>query len=222
MRVKSQLIHGIGLSAIRTRRRLARRLEERGIRDQAVLEVILNTPRHLFVEEALASLAYEDVALPIGFGQTISQPFIVARMTEVLLQDPVPRRVLEIGTGSGYQTAVLSQVVGEVYSVERVAKLLARSRERLHLLGLRNVRLKHGDGSLGWPKFAPYDGILVTAAAPGVPIELLKQLAIGGKLVAPVGERNKQELMLVERGSNGFKRHLLGSVSFVPLLGGVL
>ena len=210
------------MTSVRTRRRLVKRLEDRGIGHQAVLEVILNTPRHLFVEEALASLAYEDTALPIGFGQTISQPYIVARMTEVLVQDRVPQKVLEIGTGSGYQTAVLAQLADEVYSVERVAKLLARSRERLHLLGLHNVRLKHGDGGLGWPKFSPYDGIVVTAAAPEVPVELLKQLAKGGRLVAPVGERNKQELVLVERAGDGFKRHLLGAVSFVPLLGGVL
>lgn len=215
-------IQGIGMTSLRTRQRLVKRLREIGIHDESVLEVIQQTPRHLFVEEALASRAYEDTALPIGFGQTISQPYVVALMTAALRDKHNPRKVLEVGTGSGYQTAVLSPLVDHVYSVERVAKLLERARERLRVLGLRNIRLKFDDGNMGWSRYEPFDGILVTAASEQIPPALLEQLAIGGRLVAPIGKPYAQELVLVERKFIGFERRTLGPVSFVPLLGGVL
>lgn len=222
MKTHPHLIHGIGMTSLRTRQRLVARLRVAGIRNEAVLAVMLTTPRHLFVDEALASRAYEDTALPIGFGQTISQPLVVARMSEALLDGGPLRRVLEIGTGSAYQTAVLARLADQVYSLERVGKLLERARERLALLGVGNVRLKHGDGCLGWPKFAPYDGIVVTAAASELPVALLKQLAPGARLVAPIGSSAGQQLVLLERKGDGFEQRLLGPVSFVPLLGGVL
>lgn len=210
------------MTSLRTRQRLVRRLREAGIRDETVLQVIENTPRHLFVDEALASRAYEETALPIGFGQTLSQPYIVALMTATLLAGGSLDRVLEIGTGSGYQTAVLAPLVGQVYSVERVNKLLDRARERLRLLGLRNIRLKYDDGQLGWPRYAPFDGIIVTAAAAEVPASLLAQLAVGGRLVAPVGQPQAQQLVRIDRTPIGFERRMMGPVSFVPLLSGLL
>lgn len=211
-------IHGIGMTSLRTRQRLVRRLRQRGISHEAVLEVILNTPRHLFVEEALASRAYEDIALPIGFGQTISQPYIVARMTQALLEDRSPQKILEVGTGSAYQTAVLSRLAGQIYSIERIGKLLERGRGRLQTLGLSNIRLRHGDGSMGWPENAPYDGIIVTAAPTELPAGLLEQLAPGGRLIAPVGVPAAQELVLIERSIGGLTQQVLGPVSFVPLV----
>lgn len=217
-------IRGIGMTSARTRARLIARLREQGIGDERVLAAMLDTPRHLFVEEALASRAYENNALPIGLGQTISQPYIVALMTQALLagRSALPAQVLEIGTGSGYQTAVLAPLAGRVYSIERIERLAARARERLATLGLRNVRLKHGDGMLGWPEFGPYDGMLVTAAAETVPPALPEQLAIGGRLVAPVGTAGgPQELLLIERKAIGYETHRLGGVVFVPLLGGI-
>ncbi|MEE4300928.1 MAG: protein-L-isoaspartate(D-aspartate) O-methyltransferase [Pseudomonadales bacterium] len=217
-------VRGIGFTSQRTRDRLVHRLREAGIRDERVLSVIGATPRHLFVDEALAHRAYEDTALPIGHGQTISQPYVVARMTEVLLGGGTPGSVLEIGTGCGYQTAVLSQLVGQVYSVERIGPLLDRARTRLRALRCRNVSLRHADGTLGWPEKGPFDGILVTAAARELPDALLTQLAVGGRMVAPVGSADgaAQELRLVRRTEDGVQQELLEYVRFVPLLGGTL
>jgi len=215
------LLHGNGMTSLRTRQRLIQRLRTAGIRNERVLEAILTLPRHFFVDEALASHAYDDIALPIGFGQTISQPYIVARMTEALLDGLQPQKVLEIGTGSAYQSAVLAMLVGQVYSVERIGRLLERARERLWSLAFPNIRLRLGDGCLGWPRYALYDGILVTAAAAEIPLELLRQLAPGGRLVIPIGLPQAQELWQVERKSSGFAKRSLGPVSFVPLVAGV-
>lgn len=174
----------------------------------------------MFVDEALASRAYEDTALPIGHGQTISQPWVVARMTEALIEHGIPQKVLEVGTGCGYQAAVLSGLVPEVYSVERLNALLVQTRRRLRALGLRNVRVKHSDGGWGWPEFAPYDGIIVTAAPEELPTALLEQLAPGGVLVIPVGPPGRQDLLRITRTDSEFQQESLGAVSFVPLLGG--
>jgi protein-L-isoaspartate(D-aspartate) O-methyltransferase len=217
--VKSDL-RGIGMTSQRTRDRLVQRLRVGGISNPAVLEVIRNTPRHIFVDEALASRAYEDTALPIGHGQTISQPYIVARMTEVLLVGSAPDKVLEIGTGCGYQTAVLARLVGTVFSVERIEPLLRQARQRLYALRQHNVRLKHSDGTWGWEEFAPYDGILVTAAPMGIPDALCRQLAPGGRMVIPVGSPGAQRLMLVTRDAGQVRHEVLDPVSFVPLVGG--
>ena len=214
-------LQGIGMTSQRTRDRLVARLREAGIQDERVLEVMRATPRHIFVDEALASRAYEDSSLPIGFGQTISQPYIVARMTEVLLKDFSPRRVLEVGTGSGYQTSVLAQLVPEVYTVERIAGLQEQARQRLaRQLKLTNIRYKHSDGNWGWKQYAPYDGILVTAAPEEVPQELLNQLAEGGRLVIPSGPNGQQQLRVYCRDGDTMKESVLGDVSFVPLLTG--
>lgn len=212
---------GIGMTSARTRERLVKRLKDNGIRDPRVLERIRDTPRHLFVDEALATRAYEDTALPIGHGQTISQPFVVARMTEALLSGPPLANVLEVGTGCGYQTAVLAPLVEKLFTVERIDALLMRARRRFRELGLRNVRAKHTDGSWGWPEHGPFDGILVTAAPEHVPEALLEQLAEGGRLVIPVGPGGRQDLILIERRGTVFEQSSLGPVSFVPLLGGV-
>ena len=212
---------GIGMTSQRTRERLVQRLREEGIRDERVLAAMREIPRHIFVDEALASRAYEDTALPIGFGQTISQPYIVARMTEALLEAGPLNDVLEIGTGSGYQTAVLGRLVRRVYSVERIEGLLALARERLRELGLRSVRLKHSDGTIGLPEYAPFDGILVTAAPETVPAALLEQLKPAGRMVLPVGGRDDQRLLRITRTPRGFAREVLERVAFVPLLGGV-
>lgn len=217
-----QGLQGTGMTSRRARRRLVDRLRDRGIADERVLAVILDTPRHLFIDEALASRAYEDTALPIGFGQTISQPYIVARMTELLLAGGAPDNVLEVGTGSGYQAAVLATLAERVYSVERIGRLLEQARLRIRTLGYRNVRLKYDDGTIGWPRYAPYDAIMITAAAEQVPGELLEQLALGGRLLAPIGSGTEQELLLIQRRAFGFERSVLGSVSFVPLLGGIV
>ncbi len=215
---------GIGMTSARTRERLARRLAEHGIREPAVLERIRVVPRHLFVDEALASRAYEDSALPIGHGQTISQPYIVALMTQALIEgDEQPRqldKVLEIGTGCGYQTAVLAPLVRRIFTIERVAPLLRQARARLRELGIDNVRYRHDDGMQGWPGQAPFDGILVAAAPERIPPALLEQLAVGGRLVIPVGPAGRQELVRVTRHPDGFEREVLCDVSFVPLLGG--
>lgn len=213
---------GIGMTSARTRERLMARLKEQGIRDAAVLNLIRSTPRHLFVDEALASRAYEDTALPIGFGQTISQPYIVARMTEALLADSTPKTVLEVGTGCGYQTLILAALVPTVYSVERLGALQLRARQTLNRLKVRNVRFRHADGGWGWPQHAPYGGILVSAAPAEVPAALLVQLAVGGRLVIPVGNPSGQELLLITRRSEtDYARKLLDRVSFVPLVGGL-
>ncbi len=211
---------GIGMTSARTRDRLVQRLKDQGIRSREVLEQIRNVPRHLFVDEALASRAYEDTALPIGLGQTISQPYIVARMTEALLSDFEGESILEIGTGCGYQTAVLSPLVKKIYSVERIPELLKKTRQRLRDLDIYNVQFRPGDGWQGWHKYAPYDGIIVAAAAPELPEKLLEQLAPGGRLVIPIGPAGLQELSMVIRRNDRFEHVSLGAVSFVPLVAG--
>jgi protein-L-isoaspartate(D-aspartate) O-methyltransferase len=213
-------LSGIGMTSARTRDRLVQRLREQGITSLAVLDRIRNVPRHIFVDEALGSRAYEDTALPIGFGQTISQPYIVARMTEALLQGGVVHKVLEVGTGCGYQTAVLSPLVDRIYTVERIEPLLERAKERLKELDVRNVRFRHADGSVGWKTQAPFDGILVAAAPLVVPEALLKQLQVGGRLLVPVGPEGEQELVRFTRREQRIDRESLGPVAFVPLLGG--
>lgn len=211
---------GIGMTSQRTRERLIQRLGEAGITHPDVLRVIRELPRHLFVDEALASRAYEDSALPIGQGQTISQPYTVARMTQVLLERGPCLSVLEVGTGCGYQTAVLAALVRRVYSIERIRSLQRQAEQRLSALRLRNVRYRHADGRLGWPEYAPYEGILVTAAPAAVPRALAEQLAPGGTLVLPLGEGERQSLVRVTRTEGGFDQEVLEAVSFVPLLGG--
>jgi len=212
---------GIGMTSARTRDRLIQRLREQGIANPLVLERMRNVPRHIFVDEALSSRAYEDTALPIGFGQTISQPYIVARMTEALLEGPPLSNVLEVGTGCGYQTAVLAPLVGKLYTIERIEPLIARARQRIKELELRNVRFRHGDGSAGWKAHAPYDGILVAAAPLVVPETLLQQLSVGGRLIVPVGAEGAQELVRFTRKEQRVERQSLGPVAFVPLVGGI-
>ncbi len=212
---------GIGMTSQRARDRLAARLKEKGIQHPDVLNAISDVPRHLFVDEALSHRAYEDDALPIGSGQTISQPYIVARMTEVLLQDGIPERVLEVGTGSGYQAAILSKIVPSVYSVERIRDLLVQAKRRFRQLKMSNVMAKHSDGTWGWPESGPYDAIMVTAAPEVVPDSLLEQLAVGGRMVIPVGKgRSVQELRCIHRTSEGFESEVLEMVSFVPFCAG--
>jgi protein-L-isoaspartate(D-aspartate) O-methyltransferase len=213
---------GIGMTSARTRDRLVQRLREQGITNLSVLERIRNVPRHIFVDEALSSRAYEDTALPIGFGQTISQPYIVARMSEALLEGPPLHNVLEVGTGCGYQTAVLAPLVEKLYTIERIEPLIERARQRLKELDVRNVRFRHGDGTAGWKSHAPYDGMLVTAAPLIVPDVLVQQLSMGGRLIVPVGAEGEQELIRLTRKEQRIDRQSLGPVSFVPLLGGTL
>ena len=211
---------GIGMTSLRTRERMLVRLREQGIKDEVVLSAISSIPRHIFVDEALSIRAYEDVSLPIGFGQTISQPYIVARMTEILRNGNTMNKVLEIGTGCGYQTAVLSRLAKEVYSVERIRPLVMKARGHLRELKCINVKLDHADGNMGLPQIAPFDCIIVTAAASHIPQDLLNQLAIGGRLVIPVGT-DEQILYLVEHIAQSEYRHTkLEPVKFVPLLGG--
>lgn len=210
---------GIGMTSQRTRDRMVARLREEGIRDEAVLSAMAAVPRHIFIEEALASRAYEDTALPIGFEQTISQPFIVARMIEALRDQKPLRNVLEIGTGCGYQAALLARLAKDVYSVERIAGLLEVARRNLRALRLSNLRLVHGDGALGLPEVAPFDAIIVAAAAPEIPGALLQQLAPGGRMIVPVGSAD-QVLHLVQRTPAGFSERRLEAVRFVPLRGG--
>lgn len=215
---------GIGMTSARTRDRLVQRLREGGITSEVVLERIRTVPRHLFVDEALASRAYEDSALPIGHGQTISQPYVVALMTQALLE-PVAgaqplRKVLEVGTGCGYQTAVMSPLVRQIFSIERIGALLTATRSRLKTLGIDNVRFRHGDGFEGWPGQAPFDGIIVAAAPADVPAALLEQLAPGGRLVIPVGPPGGQDLVRYTRQDGGVQREVLERVSFVPFLEG--
>jgi protein-L-isoaspartate(D-aspartate) O-methyltransferase len=211
---------GIGMTSARTRDRLVQRLREQGISNLAVLDRIRNVPRHIFVDEALGSRAYEDTALPIGFGQTISQPFIVARMTEALLEGGSLHSVLEVGTGCGYQTTVLSPLVDRLYTIERIEPLMIRAKERLKELGIRNVRFRYGDGIAGWKAHAPFDGILVAAAPLTVPEALIKQLKVGGRLLVPVGPEGEQELIRFTRKEQRVEKESLGPVAFVPLLGG--
>jgi len=214
---------GIGMTSQRTRMRMIERLREQGIKDETVLAAMFEVPRHLFVDEALASRAYDDVSLPINFNQTISQPYIVARMIEVLRAgQPAGQmlgRVLEIGTGCGYQAAVLAQVAKEVYTMERIQPLYERAKKLLRDLKLRNVSVRYADGSAGWPEFAPFDGIIMAAAAPALSAALREQLAVGGKMILPVGTQ-EQWLYLVERDADGFRETRLEPVRFVPLLMG--
>ena len=212
---------GIGMTSARTRDRLVQRLRDQGIANLTVLDRIRNLPRHIFMDEALASRAYEDIALPIGFGQTISQPYIVARMTEALLDGPALKQVLEVGTGCGYQTAVLAPLVKRIYTIERIEGLQKRARLRLKELDIRNVRFKVGDGSVGWRTQAPFDGILVAAAPLVVPEELIAQLAVGGRLIVPAGPEGRQQLLSIVRSEQGIEKRVLAEVSFVPLVGGV-
>jgi protein-L-isoaspartate(D-aspartate) O-methyltransferase len=214
-----RMIRGIGMTSQGARDRMVHQLREQGIRDERVLRVMRRTPRHLFVDEALASRAYANTSLPIGQGQTISQPLTVARMTEALLADGIPERVLEVGTGSGYQTAVLAQLVPRVYTVERIRPLSMRARNVVRSLGLHNVRYHLSDGSWGWTQYAPYDAILVTAAAERVPSPLLEQLAEGANLVIPVGGQGQaQRLLKIRRGGGRFDCRALQPVRFVPLV----
>jgi protein-L-isoaspartate(D-aspartate) O-methyltransferase len=212
---------GIGMTSARTRDRLVQRLREQGIHDLRVLDRIRNLPRHIFVDEALASRAYEDTALPIGWGQTISQPYIVARMTQALIAGGLPAKVLEVGAGCGYQTAVLAPFAEKIFAIERVEPLVGPTQLRLKELDVRNVKLKHGDGMKGWPTQAPFDGIIVAAAPLAVPEALVQQLAIGGRLVVPVGPEGQQQLVRITRREAGVKQEILEKVAFVPLLAGV-
>jgi protein-L-isoaspartate(D-aspartate) O-methyltransferase len=213
-------VKGIGMTSMRTRERMVGRLKEQGITNHKILDAMRNTPRHLFVDEALASRAYEDTALPIGYNQTISQPYIVAKMTELLLASGPLAKVLEIGTGCGYQTAVLSQLVDYVYTVERIQPLQKKAKNLVWSLKHKNISYLHSDGGWGWPEHAPYDGILVTAAPPEIPEMLLRQLAVGGVMVIPIGHAGGQELQRVTRNASGFEVEILESVNFVPFLSG--
>lgn len=215
-------VAGIGMTSQRTRERMVERLREQGIRDARVLQAMAAVPRHLFVEEALAHRAYEDTALPIGFGQTISQPYVVGRMIECLVRDREAGKVLEVGTGCGYQAAVLASVAAEVYSIERIKELLERARANLRDLRLRNLRLAHGDGAMGLPSAAPFDSIILAAAAPEVPAALLQQLAPAGRMILPLREAgaDAQRLLLIERTGRGYTETPLDPVRFVPLRAG--
>jgi protein-L-isoaspartate(D-aspartate) O-methyltransferase len=211
---------GIGMTSQRTRDRLVQRLRDEGIQNEAVLDVIRNMPRHLFVDEALASRAYEDTALPIGYNQTISQPYIVAVMTDLIIGNH-PKTVLEIGTGSGYQAAVLAPLVEKIYTVERIAPLAKQARQRFRQLGIRNVRASYSDGTEGLPEFAPYDAIITTAASKQIPPALLEQLSEqGGRLIIPLGGAGMQTLTLVTRRGDNYEQEDLDPVVFVPLLSG--
>lgn len=214
-------LQGIGMTSRRTRERMIGRLQQQGIKNTAVLTVMRDTPRHIFVDEALASRAYEDTALPIGYNQTISQPYIVAKMTELLLEKGTLTKVLEIGTGCGYQTAVLAQLVERVYSVERILSLQRKAQNYLADLALKNIYYQHNDGSLGWPDYAPFDGILVSAAAETVPGQLLQQLAVGGIMLIPTANDEGQSLQRITRLTTGYQMEVLEPVSFVPFLSGV-
>jgi protein-L-isoaspartate(D-aspartate) O-methyltransferase len=219
----STRLNGIGMTSQRTRARMIERLREQGIKDEAVLAAMFDVPRHLFVDEALASRAYDDVSLPINFNQTISQPYIVARMIEVLRAAVTPERplnrVLEIGTGCGYQAAVLAQLVKQVYTMERIQPLYERAKKQLNDLKLRNVSVRYADGCAGLPEAAPFDGIIMAAAAPVLSVVLREQLAVGGRMILPVGAQ-EQWLYLVERDAQGFRETKLEPVKFVPLLMG--
>ena len=222
MKLSQQLnFNGIGMTSLRTRERLLGRLMEQGIKNMQVLDIIRSTPRHIFLDEALSHRAYEDVALPIGYGQTISQPYVVAKMTEIVSASRQLKSVLEIGTGCGYQTAVISRIAEKVYTIERIKPLLDRAKKNLKLLGIRNVEFKHDDGSLGWEERAPFDAIITTAAPQMVPSELYQQLSPEeGSLVIPVGVDNQQDLKHIVKSGQNIRTENLGSVRFVPLLTG--
>jgi len=213
-------LQGKGMTSYRTRTRMIDRLKKQGISDEKVLEVMANTPRHIFVDEALESRSYDDVALPIGHNQTISQPYIVAKMTEILLENGPLSKVLEIGTGCGYQTAILSPLVDKIYTVERIAPLLKKAKNNLWDLKLKNISYQHNDGGWGWPEQAPFDGIIVAAAPEKVPETLLGQMAIGGVMLIPVGGKNQQQLYKITRSEGGYENEILEAVSFVPFLSG--
>ena len=212
---------GIGMTSQGTRDRLVQRLRNNGIKDENVLKAIAQVPRHEFVDEALSSRAYEDTALPIGLSQTISQPWVVAKMTEAILDAGSPEKVLEVGTGSGYQAAILASLVSKVFTVERIEELLKLARRRFHKLGMHNIYTRYADGHLGWPSQAPFDGIIVTAAATGIPPELVSQLRVGGVLVAPVESGGMQRLLSIRRTEEGYDEEDLGGVIFVPMLSGL-
>lgn len=218
--MNNQLIQGVGMTSQRTRNRLVELLRTKGIKNEAVLNVIATTPRHLFVEEALSSRAYENISLPIGHGQTISQPYTVAKMTEILLADSTPKRILEVGTGSGYQTAVLSPLFPTIYTVERIAPLLEKAKKRFRQLRLNNILCDYSDGNWGWKTKAPFDAIIVTAAPESLPAALLEQLIDGGKLVIPVGNQGEQKLCIYQRDGDKIINKQVEEVSFVPLLSG--
>ena len=213
---------GIGMTSQRTRDRLVARLSDQGIDNIEVLDVMRSTPRHVFIDEALAHRAYEDAALPIGQGQTISQPYIVALMTQLLLSHGNLNSVLEVGTGCGYQTAVLSQLVKRVCTMERIGSLQEGAEQRLRQLGLRNIEYRHGDGYVGWKARAPFDGIIITAAPREIPKMLLAQLAPGGKMVVPIGEDGNQALQVITKTADSYETEPLIPVRFVPLQSGVL
>lgn len=213
-------LQGIGMTSRRTRERMVNRLIEQGIRNKKVLEAMRNTPRHIFVDEALASRAYEDTPLPIGYNQTISQPYIVAKMTELLLAAGPLQKILEIGTGCGYQTAILAQLADHVYSVERILPLQRKAKGHLWELKIKNVSYIHNDGGWGWPEYAPFDGILVSAAPTEIPETLLQQMALGGVMVIPIGEGGRQTLQRVIRSEKGYEVEEFEPVSFVPFLSG--
>jgi len=217
----SRRLQGIGMTSRRTRERMISRLIEQGITNSQVLAIMTEIPRHIFVDEALESRAYEDTALPIGHNQTISQPYIVARMTELLLDYGPLGKVLEIGTGCGYQTAILAKLAEQVYSIERIAPLMKKARDLLWELNLKTVGFKHGDGSLGWPEHAPYNCILAAAAPTDIPEALLEQMAVGGVMVIPVGREGAQTLHRITRYEDGFEDEVIEAVSFVPFLSGV-
>ena len=211
---------GIGMTSQRTRERLIQRLMDQGITRFEVLEAIRSVPRHLFVDEALAHRSYEDTALPIGYGQTLSQPYVVARMSELALAQGRPKKVLELGSGSGYQTAILASLADEICAIERIKPLLERARKQLRALRVRNVRLRHGDGLDGWASEAPFDLILGAAAPEHLPTQLLEQLAPGGRLILPVGGE-RQQLMMVTATPEGYVEEVIEEVNFVPMLRGV-
>ena len=213
---------GIGMTSQGTRNRLVERLRSNGISDERVLNAIATIPRHEFVDEALSSRAYEDTALPIGLSQTISQPWVVAKMTEAILDGGRPAKVLEVGTGSGYQAAILACLVDKVFTVERIEELLKQARRRFHKLRLNNIYTRYADGHLGWPSQAPFDGAIVTAAASSVPEELIQQIRIGGVLVAPVQRGGMQRLLVIRRTEEGYDEEDLGGVIFVPMLSGLI
>ncbi|MEM6406456.1 MAG: protein-L-isoaspartate(D-aspartate) O-methyltransferase [Pseudomonadota bacterium] len=214
-------LQGRGMTSGRTRTRLIQRIRQQGVQDPAILERIGQVPRHLFVDEAMASRAYENSALPIGNSQTISQPYIVARMTEALLAAGPIEQVLEIGTGSGYQTAVLAPLVRRIYTIERIGTLLRQARQRFQQLRLKNIRTYHGDGTQGWSDYAPFDGILLTAAPANVPTTLLTQLRTGGRMILPVGPPEQQTLTCLTRTEEGYDEKILEPVRFVPMLTGI-
>ena len=220
LRVNDQQLAGIGMTSQRTRNRLVQRLRDSGIKNQQVLDVMASTPRHIFIDEALAHRAYEDTALPIGNGQTISQPYIVAKMTELLLASGPLNNVLEVGMGSGYQTAILAPLVKKLYSVERIEPLFNKARQRIRQLKLNNVSFKLSDGHWGWPEAGPYDGIIAAAAPEDIPQGLLDQMADGGRMILPVGGE-KQSLVLVIRNGDKWTKKVLEDVKFVPFLAGI-